>query len=70
MFYDLKWRNKNWGLEVSLFNKNLQGWFQGKAVLFHFREEKCEFLPFMSPYQVVTDPSTGRITHLVITRIL
>uniref|UniRef100_A0A0K2T590 Dihydropyrimidine dehydrogenase [NADP(+)] n=1 Tax=Lepeophtheirus salmonis TaxID=72036 RepID=A0A0K2T590_LEPSM len=31
------------------------------------REEKCEFLPFMSPEDVVLD-SKGRITHLVLAR--
>lgn len=32
------------------------------------REEKCEFLPFMSPHKLIRDASTGKITHLVLCR--
>ena len=32
------------------------------------REEKCEFLPFMSPLEVIVNPATGRISHLVLAR--
>ena len=32
------------------------------------REEKCEFLPYMSPHQVLVNPATNRISHLVLAR--
>ena len=32
------------------------------------RQEKCEFLPFMSPLSVITRPDTGRISHIVLAR--
>merc|ERR1711962_178780 len=32
------------------------------------REEKCEFLPFMSPKEVIVNQATGRISHLVLAR--
>ena len=32
------------------------------------REEKCEFLPFMSPKEVVINEATGRVSHLLLAR--
>jgi len=32
------------------------------------KQEKCEFLPFMSPHDVVVNPVTKRISHLVLAR--
>ena len=32
------------------------------------KQEKCEFLPFMSPHEVVVNPATKRISHLVLAR--
>jgi hypothetical protein len=32
------------------------------------RQEMCEFLPFMSPHDVVINPATKRISHLVLAR--
>jgi hypothetical protein len=32
------------------------------------RQEMCEFLPFMSPHDVVINPTTKRISHLVLAR--
>lgn len=32
------------------------------------RQERCEFLPFMSPLEVVRRPGDGRISHLVLAR--
>jgi NADPH-dependent glutamate synthase beta subunit-like oxidoreductase len=37
-------------------------------ILLLYREERCEFLPYMSPLQVTLRPSDGRITHLVLAR--
>lgn len=37
--------------------------------LFQFdREEKCEFLPFMAPKEVIINEATGRVSHLVLAR--
>ena len=33
-----------------------------------FREEKCEFLPFMSPKEVIVSQTSGRVSHLVLAR--
>ena len=33
-----------------------------------YREELCEFLPYMSPHSVVRRSSDGRVTHLVMAR--
>ena len=33
-----------------------------------FRQEKCEFLPYMSPNEVITDKESGKITHIVLAR--
>lgn len=32
------------------------------------KQEKCEFLPFMSPHQVVVNPATKKISHIVLAR--
>ena len=32
------------------------------------KQEKCEFLPFMSPHDVVVNPATKKISHLVLAR--
>ena len=32
------------------------------------KQEKCEFLPFMSPHQVVVNPATQKISHLILAR--
>jgi len=32
------------------------------------REEKCEFLPYMSPAEVIVNKATGRISHLMLAR--
>ena len=32
------------------------------------KQEQCEFLPFMSPHQIVLNPATKKISHLVLAR--
>lgn len=32
------------------------------------REENCEFLPFMSPHELIINPATKRISHLILAR--
>ena len=32
------------------------------------RDEKCEFVPFMSPKEVIINEATGRISHLLLAR--
>ena len=32
------------------------------------KQEMCEFLPFMSPHEVILNPGTNKISHLVLAR--
>ena len=32
------------------------------------QQEMCEFLPFMSPHEVILNPGTNKISHLVLAR--
>ena len=32
------------------------------------KQEKCEFLPFMSPHEVILNPATKKISHLILAR--
>merc|ERR1719273_2464934 len=32
------------------------------------KQEQCEFLPFMSPHEVILNPGTNKISHLVLAR--